>query len=402
VLRAVRHPVDLALVRFWRVVLGDRCWRRLEPDLWDFERAYGPAVDALRPDLIHAHDFRMIGVGARAARRARERGRPARLVWDAHEFLPGIAPRRNHARWKPAHEAYVREYAPCADAVVTVSAELAELLRREHHLAEPPTVVLNAPDLTGTEPAGPAGPAEPAGTAGTAGTAGVPGAGLRARCGVGPDTPLLVYSGAAAPPRGLAVVVRALAELPGVHVALMINMPDGEYAAELVRLAGRLGVADRLHLLGYVPHEQVVPTLAGADVGLIPIEHHLNHEIALITKFFEYSHARLPIVVSDVRTMADTVRRTGQGEVFLAGDAADLARAVRAVLADPARYRAAYDAPGLLDAWTWRRQAEVLDGVYARLLSDPVVTVLGESCAAASRSVAPVYFCRVLKKRSSF
>jgi hypothetical protein len=41
---------------------------------------------------------------------------------------------------------------------------------------------------------------------------------------------------------------------------------------------------------------------------------------------------------------------------------------VQAVLADPERYRAAYDKPGLLAGWTWEAQAEVLDGVYRRLL----------------------------------
>ena len=61
---------------------------------------------------------------------------------------------------------------------------------------------------------------------------------------------------------------------------------------------------------------------------MIPIQHWPNHEIALITKFFEYSHARLPLVVSDVRTMAETVRETGQGEVFEAEDVADFVRAV--------------------------------------------------------------------------
>jgi glycosyltransferase involved in cell wall biosynthesis len=359
-LRALRQPVDLTLVWFWRAALGDRAWRRLEPALWEYESAYAPVIDELAPDLIHAHDFRMIGVGARAVRRGRDCGRTVKLVWDAHEFLPGIKPRRDHARWLPAHEAYVREYVPYADAIVTVSAELAELLRREHGLTEPPAVVLNAPDVATGENRG-----------------GDAAGGLRERCGIGPDVPLLVYSGAAAPQRGLSDMVRALPALPEAHVALMINQPDGGYAAELQRLADALGVADRLHLLSYVPHHQVVRVLSEADAGVIPIGHYLNHEIALITKFFEYSHARLPIVVSDVRTMAEEVRRTGQGEVFPAGDVTGYVRAVRAVLDDPSRYRCAYDAPGLLAGWTWQRQADVLDRIYTDLV--PGRELVGES-----------------------
>ncbi len=108
--------------------------------------------------------------------------------------------------------------------------------------------------------------------------------------------------------------------------------------------------------------------LAAADAGVIPLQHWPNHEIALITKFFEYAHARLPLLVSDVRTMARATRDNGLGEVFRADDVDDYVRAVGRVLAEPARYRAGYDRPGLLDGWTWEAQAEVLEGVYRRLL----------------------------------
>ncbi|MDW5327793.1 glycosyltransferase family 4 protein [Plantactinospora sp. KLBMP9567] len=349
--RRYRNPWDRAYTLFWQLTMGDRAWRRLEPGLWDYELAYGPVVDELAPDLIHANDFRMLGVGARAKTRAQAAGRPVKLVWDAHEFLPGIRPWQPHIRWLPAMRAHEREYAPYADAVVTVSDALADLLRAEHHLDEQPAVVLNAP----------AAEHAPDGADG-----GVPD--LRHRCGIGPDVPLVVYSGSAAEQRGLRTMVDALPELPGVHTALVVN-PDLQYVRKLVARAHRIGVADRVHVLPYVEHWQVVPFLSGADVGAIPIHHWPNHEIALITKFFEYAHARLPLVVSDVKTMAGTVRSTGQGEVFRARDVADYARAVRTVLADRERYRAAYDRPGLLEGWTWAAQAEILTGIYRRLLS---------------------------------
>ncbi len=341
--RLARRPVEHAQVWFWRAVLGDRSWRRLEPGLANYERAFGAVIDELAPDLIHAHDFRMLGVGARAARRAREAGRPVKLVWDAHEYLPGARPRRDNARWLPAHLAYEREHVPDADAVVTVSDTLADMLQRTHRLPRRPVVVLNAPE------------AAPAAAAGD-----VPD--LRALCGVGPDTPLLVYSGSVAPQRGLGTVVAALPSLPGVHLALVVADPSAPHIAALT-------AADRVHAVPYVPHRQVARFLSAADAGVIPIDHWPNHEIALITKFFEYAHARLPIVVSDVRTMARTVRATGLGEVFPAGDPAALARAVRAVLADPGRYRAVYDGPDSpLPGWTWETQAQRLDALYRSLL----------------------------------
>ncbi|MEH1017514.1 hypothetical protein V6U90_31075, partial [Micromonospora sp. CPCC 206060] len=65
-------------------------------------------------------------------------------------------------------------------------------------------------------------------------------------------------------------------------------------------------------------------------------------------------------------------------------------RAVRAVLADPGRYRAAYDRPGLLENWTWEAQARVLDAVYSRLLPD-APGPLDDTHGAAHDIPGPVY-----------
>ncbi|MCW3815015.1 glycosyltransferase family 4 protein [Micromonospora sp. DR5-3] len=356
-------------IRFWQTLLGPRSWRRLDRGLWDYELAFGPVIDQLAPDIIHANDFRMIGVGARAARRARARGLGTKLVWDAHEFVGGVLGRADNPRWLPAQVAHVEEYIGAADAVITVSATLAELLQRTHRLPVRPDVVLNAPPrpVTGVPDDG--------------------GTDVRDACGIDAATPLLVYCGGVNPSRGVELMIDALPQLEKLHVALVTLHPTASNAAsEALRArAVELGVADRVHLLPYVPHWRVPAFLASADAGVIPIHHKPNHELALITKFLEYSHARLPIVVSDVRTMADTVRETGQGEVFRAEDVADYLRAVRAVLADPARYRAAYDRPGLLDGWTWEAQAEVLEGVYRRLrpdLAPPAAAPTGAAVAA--------------------
>ncbi|MCP3817705.1 glycosyltransferase family 4 protein [Streptomyces sp. A3M-1-3] len=343
--------LDRLTTAFWLRVMGDRAWRKLDPYLWDLELAYGKVLDALEPDLIHANDFRMLGVGARAALRGRATGRDVKLVWDAHELVSGIKPWDPHPRWHVAQIGHEREYSKYADAVLTVSDTLADMLAEGHNLSEKPSIVLNAPE----EEVSPEQAAEP-----------VPD--LRELCGIGPDVPLSVYSGAAAPQRGLDIMVESLPQLSELHVAFVVLRPNSEYMKGLARRAEELGVRDRLHILPYVPHYQVVPFLSAADIGVIPIHHWPNHEIALITKFFEYSHARLPFVVSDVKTMGAMVAETGQGEVFKAEDVEDYTRAVKAVLADPNKYRDVYDTPGLLEQWTWEAQAENLDRVYTRLV----------------------------------
>jgi glycosyltransferase involved in cell wall biosynthesis len=247
-----------------------------------------------------------------------------------------------------AHE---REYAGAADAVVTVSEELGELLQNTHGLRERPTVVLNTPYAAQAHE----GAHQPT---------------IRETLGLAPDVPIMVYSGAAAHQRGLHVMVEALPQLPGVVTAFVVAKPESDYVRSLVARARELGVQDRVRLLPYVPFDQVVPFLSTADVGVIPIHHWPNHEIALITKFFEYSHARLPLVVSDVKAMGHMTQSTGQGEVFEAENLDSFVAAVRAVLDKPERYRQAYDDPALLERWTWEAQATILDSVYESLLTD--------------------------------
>jgi len=346
-------PLNRAMIRFWQATRGEKCWRRLDPTLYDFEIGYRDEIDKLEPDIIHANDYRVLGVAARAKLRAAAHGRDVKMVWDAHEYVPGLAPVSWWPGWLPAQIAYEREFAGYADAVVTVSPALSELLRDDYALSEPPAVVQNCPQRDEID---------------TGGTG--PDLDLRADCGVAADTPLLAYCGGITPVRGVTLMVEALPDLPGVHVAFVSLHPNGGRGSidEIEATARRLGVADRIHVLPYVQHWQVVPYLSSADAAVSPLLHLPNHEIALSNKFFEYSHARLPVVTSDVRTMSEVVRRTGQGEVFVAGDREGYLRAVRAVLADPQRYRAAYDQPGLLDQWTWNAQAAVLDHVYSGLL----------------------------------
>jgi glycosyltransferase involved in cell wall biosynthesis len=343
-----RGPLLGAAVAGCRAVSGlvdpNGGWRQFNPWFRDLELAFAPVIEELKPDLIHAHDYHMVGIGARAAARL-----GARWVYDAHEYLAGIeVPGRADVRARLRRRMLLgveREYIGRADAVVTVSQGIADRLRADHRLRRPPHVLLNVP----VRADGPA-PRD-----------------VRARLGLDPGVPLLLYSGGLAPRRGLAAVVDGLAELPGVHLVLVAREDDRDAPGLLARAAVR-GVAERVHTAPYVSPDQVVPYIAGATAGLVPILHRPNHELSLITKYFEYLHAGLPILCSDVREMAAATERLGVGEVFRAGDAASFAGAARRLLADPGAYRARYAAAGPVREWTWDAQAQGLSALYAELL----------------------------------
>ena len=104
---------------------------------------------------------------------------------------------------------------------------------------------------------------------------------------------------------------------------------------------------------------------------MIPIHHQLNHEISLITKYFDYVHANLPIVVSDVKEMRKVTRELGNGEVFTAESTPEFVDAVRKVLTNPDQYTRVYT-PELKYSWSWEAQAERLIGLYDSLIPSAV------------------------------
>lgn len=307
------------------------------PNLNRSVKVVTPIALEFAPDVVHAHDYTALPIAGAIVEKLRAAGKPAALVYDAHEYVPGVA----HLT-KPMAALYTkieRQYSKKSAAVLSVSEPMNDLLLDQLQVTTRPTIVANDPLVDGQEPSK---------------------RNLREDIGVGTDVPLMVYSGAVAPQRGIQTALAALPDLPGVHLVLIAN-PKNKSVQDLVASAPEL--SDRFHVVPYVPNSELVSYLSTADIGLIPILHRLNHEISLITKFGEYMQAHLPIIVSDVKTMSAEVVRLGNGEVFIAEDVADFVRAAKLVLADPAKYRAAYTEE-VLSERSWERQAEILLTTY--------------------------------------
>ena len=324
-------------------------WQRVVPEVDDYELAFGPVIDALEPDAIHAHDMHMLGVAARAASRARATGRSCVWVYDSHEWVSGLSQygsrtKRIIAAWADHEADFIRR----ADHVITVSPPLARALQSRYSLPKLPAVVLNIPPDAASDHDV---------------------RGIRDVVGLDESVPLIVYSGGVQAARGVQTAVAALPHMPYVHLAV-VAVPNTRTAAvqKLADSARALGVADRLHLLEPVQPHEVSSFLASADLGLIPLLHFGSHEMALTNKLFEYLHAGIPVVVSDCEAQAEFVREHGTGVVHRADDPADLARAVLEALGAREELRAASSDPDLLARYSWEGQEPALVRVYADLL----------------------------------
>lgn len=324
-------------------------WRRAWPYIADLELAFADAIVDLEPDIVHVHDRHILPGASTAAGILNSSGTGVKWVYDAHEWLPGVefqGPKVHAAAWLAAESELIDK----ADAVITVSDELADMLKQRHGLTKTPSVVTNSPPKTRS-------PARLEGRIS-----------VRDDCGLDGDTNLLVCVGSIAKVRGPETVVRALAMLPDVHLAL-IAPGDMKRRQEITELAMELDVGDRLHILDYVPALSVTSYISSASVGVSPVEPIENYQYSLATKIREYLHAGLPIVGSSLQTLTRFIMETGVGAVHRPGDPDDCARVIKEVLANRTTYVDSITEE-LLSEHSWERQETVLIDTWGNLMGE--------------------------------
>ena len=290
------------------------------------------------PDVIHVHDLYPL-VGALALKRRYG----CKVVFDAHEVETERTPPlpADRKAWMGALEAHLLK---SVDRMITVSSGCADFY--EAHFKERPTLILNAPEV-----------------------AMEPGPTVRELAGLGPDVPLMVYTGAVAKDvRGVDKIVRSLEFLPNVHLAILGPRRD-DFDTWLSEYVSATGTGDRVHMLKPVAADQVVAAISAADVGVYALQNvGLACEVALPNKLFEMSFAGLPLCVSDLKEMKGFVLENGNGRTMVAEDPKSIAEAVQDVLSNPGRYRPTPEKLAqMIHRWGWDRQAEALIRFYEEL-----------------------------------
>ena len=170
----------------------------------------------------------------------------------------------------------------------------------------------------------------------------------RAALGMG-DAPAIATVGALIPRKGQALVIEALPALPGVHYWLA---GAGEEDARYRALAQRLGVADRVHLMGPVANADLPQLYRAVDVVVTP-----SVSEGLANAWVEALACGTPIVISDAGGAAELVTSPAAGRIVERTPAA-IADAVRALLAAPAAPDAV--AASLAGRFDWDRNGREL------------------------------------------
>lgn len=130
--------------------------------------------------------------------------------------------------------------------------------------------------------------------------------------------------------------IEALARLPDrVHLAFV----GGGYEWICPAIEAR-GLSGRVHLVGSVAADEVVPFIATADAALTHYSrHNRNYENALPNGFFQALAAGLPLVYADLPGIASMAKPYGAGIAAADTTPTALADAIRRLVEDENEYR---------------------------------------------------------------
>lgn len=148
----------------------------------------------------------------------------------------------------------------------------------------------------------------------------------RASLGTPADARVVLALGRMHSDKAFDVLLSAMAELPGVHLWLA---GEGPLESSLRRLAQSLGIAERVHFLGW--RKDVSGLLAAADCLACP-----SRIEPLGNVILEAWVNRRPVVAAASKGPEGLVRSEDTGLLVPLEDAAALAQALRRVLDDPA------------------------------------------------------------------
>lgn len=224
---------------------------------------------------------------------SRVKGLP--LVYDSHEYFTEVPELVHRPRTRAIWSWLERQLVPKLRHAFTVSPAIADAYRVKYGVEF--RVIRNLPLLVERPVAVPAQP------------------------------PVILYQGAVNLGRGLELAIRSMAFLDGaeLHIA-----GTGDIHSQLVRLVEESGLSDRVRFLGRIPFGQLAHITGSASIGLsIEEDLGLNYRHALPNKLFDYIHAGIPVLVSDLPAMRSVVEEHGVGEVLRSRDPQQVAQQIQ-------------------------------------------------------------------------
>jgi glycosyltransferase involved in cell wall biosynthesis len=238
-----------------------------------------------------------------------------KLVYDAHEYFCGILEIQHRPRVKKIWQTIEKYCFPKIDAVITVSQSIAEKYKEEY--GKEVAVVRNIPVLDAEGK--------------------MQNATCRMQNDVGAQNfkptkqPVIILQGNAIhKDRGGEEIIEAM---PLIYAAVLLIVGQGDMIPYMKERVTKLGLLNRVTFTGRVTPEILKTHTASADLG-IAFDKNVspNHYYSLPNKLFEYIHAGVPVISSDLPERKRIIEQYEVGVVLSDLEPQTVASAINSIL----------------------------------------------------------------------
>ncbi len=178
-------------------------------------------------------------------------------------------------------------------------------------------------------------------------------------------TEILCVGRANDPNKGIRNLIEAVAQLPA---EIRLRLVDDDHPDNPVfAWARRSGVADRVHVTGRIPIDELVHAYRRATLVVVPSRYEGFGLPAV-----EAMACGTPVIATEAGALPEVLRLTEGGTLVPRDDPRALSTAIRSMVDDPER-RAAVGARArqrVVQSLSWRRVAEATAKIYAEVLEE--------------------------------
>ncbi len=256
-------------------------------------------------------------------------------VFDSHEYFTEVPELVNRKHIQKIWKSIERFIIPKTKYMLTVNHEIAQLFREEYDVSV--GVLMNVPSLNS--------------------------ANENFFVGEIPvsfnNRTLILYQGAVNAGRGLEEILETMTILPD-HVLLVLG--GGDNLKKLQLRVKELNLQDQVCFKGRLAMNELAWYTQQAKIGLsVEQDLGLNYRLALPNKLFDYMHAGLPVLASDLPVMARIVKEVNFGLLTNLFDPKSLASKILEMTSDQQRYQE-WKVAALKGSkkYTWESQESIL------------------------------------------
>lgn len=225
-----------------------------------------------------------------------------KLIFDSHEYYTEVPELVNRPKVQKFWKKIERKILPKLQNVLTVSQSIADLYQKEYGIDV--KLLRNVPKQNAQS--------------------------FKVENLKVDNKKVIIYQGAINVNRGIEFMVKAMSHLDNCVLYLI---GKGDVSNEITQLIQTEKLTNKVKKIGEVPFEKLHSYTIQADLGLsLEEDKGLNYRFALPNKVFNYIHANVPVLVSNLPEMSNLVNQYQVGETISTHEPQQIAEKIKQML----------------------------------------------------------------------